>query len=387
MSYLVQTSISILVMKPSKFSAKPHNSVFFRKRIFTMMVYLALVQATHATVKASDYGATGDGSTDDTDAIQMAIDAAQGDDVLVSAGTFRITRTLRITAATTMRGISQEATVFVPDTLATELILVSTNAAVHLSNFAIKSKSGQTGGAAITITAPTCNLRSEFSHISMEAPFIGFNFLRAAWWRIDSCYLHGLAWGVSVQNQNSCDEGDSTIVNSSFIGRAGATGVIQSSSGGLRIQSCKFMGGAFGYYMRLENGANTSDLFIIGCSIEWMSRACVLLMNQGEGHFYNAMISACEFSPSYVGGYGILAITTTGEWWLSGVTINGCTTVLNGGAIGVDLSGVAWAQVVGNTFNGPATSWGVVFRPSSTGCSQSSNSYAGVIPTSNQQQP
>jgi hypothetical protein len=56
-----------------------------------------------------DYGARGNAKTDDTQAIQRAIDAARGGQVFIPAGTYRITRTLKLVQGTRLTGATTPA--------------------------------------------------------------------------------------------------------------------------------------------------------------------------------------------------------------------------------------------------------------------------------------
>jgi len=56
------------------------------------------------TISVKDYGATGDGTTDDTTAIQNALNAGTGRSVYFPAGTYRISTTLLVKTKTTLVG-------------------------------------------------------------------------------------------------------------------------------------------------------------------------------------------------------------------------------------------------------------------------------------------
>lgn len=60
---------------------------------------------------AADFGVTGDGVTDDSDAIQAALDAAEGYDLYFPAGTYLFSKTLNIKSGTHVHGAG-EATLF-----------------------------------------------------------------------------------------------------------------------------------------------------------------------------------------------------------------------------------------------------------------------------------
>jgi polygalacturonase len=61
-----------------------------------------------APVNVLDYGAKGDGVTNDTAAIQAAIDAAHGtQQVFFPAGTYKVTATLNLYKGSNLIGINQ----------------------------------------------------------------------------------------------------------------------------------------------------------------------------------------------------------------------------------------------------------------------------------------
>ncbi len=92
------------------------------------------------TFSVKDYGALGDGATDDTRAIQKAIDAAQAGDgtVFFPAGKYIISSTLSITGAVTVQGVgyrsagSEFVTTFAPNWL--DLTTLNAGSAVIQTN-------------------------------------------------------------------------------------------------------------------------------------------------------------------------------------------------------------------------------------------------------------
>lgn len=106
------------------------------------------------TVSVKDYGAVGDGTTDDTTAIQntiSAVGAAGGGTVLFPAGTYKTTSQLTVnTDAVFLTGVGRKASVLAPIAMATDHILFDAVSQGGLSDMAIIPSGAQTGaGAAI----------------------------------------------------------------------------------------------------------------------------------------------------------------------------------------------------------------------------------------------
>lgn len=80
----------------------------------TLLNAFSVVGAAFINVKGSAYGATGDGSTDDTAAIQAALDAAgaaSGGTVYFPPGTYKITSALSVSGGTSLQGAGPGASI------------------------------------------------------------------------------------------------------------------------------------------------------------------------------------------------------------------------------------------------------------------------------------
>jgi hypothetical protein len=74
---------------------------------FVLWLIIALVVSASANAMVANvasYGALGDGVNDDTAAIQSAVNASSGGQVVIPAGTYKITQPIRLTSGTTIAG-------------------------------------------------------------------------------------------------------------------------------------------------------------------------------------------------------------------------------------------------------------------------------------------
>lgn len=124
---------------------------------FALLCFISVpLEAGRVSVK--DTGARGDGSSDDTAAIQSAIDQvaeAGGGRVILPAGTYRITESLRVPENLRVSGESTAATVLIaPNELEFDLIVIEDASAVTVENLTLKEEESnfRGSGAGIHIT-------------------------------------------------------------------------------------------------------------------------------------------------------------------------------------------------------------------------------------------
>ena len=244
-----------------------------------------------------DFGCIGDGVTDDTTKFQAAIDAAvYGIGTLyIDAGTFLISAPLLVSGSLTLRGMgSPKSTIRVPQTVPAGLD-VTTALPVQFENFRMVGDQGVSNWSSLIMVTPS-GAFNEFScmrDISLVYGGIGMHMGNAAFWAIDRCDISQSSQiGVYVENRNAPDNGDSTICNSIISGPIGSTTmscIYQASSGGLRINNNKIIGGAYGYLLSLTSGAVTSDLLVVGNSFELQTYDHLV---GAPGTFSNVVIAA-----------------------------------------------------------------------------------------------
>src|SRR5690606_14218009 len=111
---------SIFVPLTGKFCAIRNAGIYaglFPLWKYMVIVLFLLITMPHTLFSASvrDYGAKGDGTTDDTEAIYTAIRAADDGEILFSKGLYRITRSINIAleqyGPLTIKGVAGASTI------------------------------------------------------------------------------------------------------------------------------------------------------------------------------------------------------------------------------------------------------------------------------------
>jgi hypothetical protein len=249
-------------------------------------------------VSVKDFGAAGDGTTDDTAAMNAA--HATGAVVFYPAGTYKFS-TLNPIAAGGIIGQGRAVTTLSStDTSSNSLIAFNNSASVPIFRdfalFAPQSSSipVKPNGAGILLDPSSGAFGAAiFDNVTFAFIPIGIDFVAAFNWNITNCNFvaYNIA-GVQVANTNNPDEGDSFITSSLFNGVTTGAGIVQNSSGGLKILGNKFLGGLSGYVMQL-NSTSTGDLLIVGNSFENMSAQDIAFNREaGTGVFVNVVISS-----------------------------------------------------------------------------------------------
>lgn len=223
------------------------------------------------TISVKDFGAVGDGLTDDTQAIQYAIDASNGRPILVPAGTYKVTSTLTYQpetytpvfgAALKIVGDGPFVTYFDNRangpliSMTTSSTISSFNGAVGavLEGFTIKRTVSTINGVGIYMTAAynplirNVNIDGMSLH-GIQIPCLlgdndGSNMVALEHVRIENC----AGWGIKADGDSGFNETSFIYMRHIFIQACGTTsGAYQPPSGGmiwkgqiLTMQQCAF---------------------------------------------------------------------------------------------------------------------------------------------------
>jgi hypothetical protein len=311
------------------------------------------------TVSVKDFGATGDGITDDTASIQAATTWAGplGKRIYFPAGSY-IYGGVAIAAGMSPNFIGESTSnTFLLLTSGTAIgFNCATNAPVVFENLTFGYKAGITGTAGSFIAIPGAtdtNYNSRFRNLQMNAPWVGITTSNAASWVADRVSIGGaLSVGIHVQNIAHPDNGDSTISNCSLTtSSTTAIGILQRSSGGLRIINNKMIGGAYYYQLILDTGANTSDLIVVGNSLEGANISGLeFRRNSTSGSFSNITIASNQFA----GAPNVINFDDATAGWMSNVSVSNNAITVQGGA-GITVNSASNFSITGNAIRGVLT--------------------------------
>lgn len=216
----------------------------------------------------TDFGATPNDSTDDTLAIQQAINASENDGypLYIPKGIYNISKVgsdscLFINKNIKIIGTGADSYLHStsPDA---HIIKVSTNDPVYMNDFTLifaGSIQPNNGISCLYITAPSVNKKSRFNNLILGNGNTGVHFNRAAFWIMDGCFIENFYnYGIIVENLSNPDEGDSKFSKNYIIGRVGSTsGMLYKSGGGLNIVSNKVLGyQKYGLEIFADTGGN-----------------------------------------------------------------------------------------------------------------------------------
>jgi hypothetical protein len=345
------------------------------------------------------YGAAGNGTTDDTTAVQNAINAAQavGGIVFFPAGSYKITTGLSVTARVSILGVGYQASggtaypgqqiLATTGYLASVLVCsttincltTTTDQAVRIEKIQITyptSSDPSTGTTALTMNAAAGSTHANIGSVIKDVLIAGvdngvalnnlYNFV------VDNIQIIN-QWqtGITVTSPNYNSQGDSTITNSTFWGN-GVSGhsyhLTVQSGGGLRVVNNKFNFGGTNTNCILINpnlavAQSMEPLVITGNSME----GCNVGVNFNNSNVANATISQVDIAGNQIWATtSTVFVNTNGTArWLGGLNISGNVLQVVGGAnkTAMRLDNLTQGIISGNTFScsgGCTTSTGIV---------------------------
>jgi hypothetical protein len=387
-----------------------------------------------------DYGALGNGTTDDTAAFNSAIAAliAAGTGVLyvpASANAYKITSSLTtISVPATvmgdgwMTGASGPISRISFTSTSTSLFTVSANGCTLRDLAMLQTGGTASAGAAINMTASTL---ATIDHVLISAFYDGIAAANGTLATFRRLYLELPGrYGLHLT-----DVGDASLTDIIASATAGAPSAgiridcTTGDNGGQRILDCKINGSgsgstrfAYGIDVAVATGVTTSDLIIIGNSLENVTTDAIRVAMTGTGAFGYVVITGnqCGLFSNNSGravtlsGSGLVAGMIAGNVWKTDGTARAAISVTNstnirigpnvldtfnaeytnsGGTVtdatgaigaGVVITGTPTAGQVPIASSGTAAAWGVLSAHgcravrASTNLSVGNNTYTAV---------
>lgn len=263
------------------------------------------VQKGDLVFNVKDYGALGDGTTDDAPAVQAAITAAGAvkGSVYAPAGIYVIGTSLSISQPLSLVGAGQEATIFKAKTALNDYVLKFSGGTAgvgifgaHFNDFSINAnQANQTSGGGIYAAGA---VQCAFERLHIYSIYnVGLNFQaitggafghhnRVYGCLFDNSNSAGSGQGVNIQ---SCDENWFIACDFEFLGGSGSNSIALYDQAGLQhIISCNFVGGTNNCIgIRVQNAKDTR---IIGCTFDGVSGDSVFIAGN------KCIVSGNEFS-------------------------------------------------------------------------------------------
>jgi len=331
---------------------------------------MSLTKATYSMISGApinvlDYGATGDGVTNDTTALQAAITVATTNKrtLYVPAGTY-LYSALTIASGITILG-DGNSSILKKTTTNLDGITVTTTSPITVENIAFTAVASQTDKALMLINPATGeNALSTFRNVTFSGFYIGLQFLRAATWSIIDCYFESAgvdagSTGLWIQNNQNPDSGDSTVIGNIFYySNNVGTHIRQISSGGTKIIGNKFLYGACHYRMVLAASAATYDLIFANNSSEFASDGN-MIFDAGTGATWaNVQIQNNQYTITAAKN-GILVNTSGVAYWLDGLNISGNIFGSTGASTAISLNNSRRVSIDTNSYRMETGSTGI----------------------------
>jgi polygalacturonase len=304
------------------------------------------------SVSVKDFGAVGDGTTNDTVAIQSAINATLGTSLYFPEGQYKVTTTLNITSSINIVGASVDGVRIVTNNASSDVFYYTGTSRLTVRNITFASSVTKTGGAYINLYS---GFQALIERCVFENSYTAINTVNASGWTIANNYFPGYTNGVIVQNVGTPDEGDSTIYANIFDAN-NTTGVAihQFSSGGLRITNNKILAGSYHYLGEYSTAPNqTSVLLINNNSMEAASVSLISFGNSNNTGFSYVNISNNELAVN--SNANAIVVTNFGTAYLDGMYIGGNLIILVNNSNGIVLGSARRACIGPNNFIGQGT--------------------------------
>jgi hypothetical protein len=333
--------------------AKPTGSALIGfKQAGTGAVTRTVQDKLRETVSVKDYGAKGDGLTDDTVAIQAAIDATQAGIILFPKGVYKVSTTLNVASSggVTLRGENQAA-VTIKTTSPTGNVINVTGWFVRIEGMYFLSSATRTGGAYVNLAGAYGSI----DNFHMESDFIGIKMSGTSVRITNGVMGVGAAGGYRIWATG----GDtSQIIDNVLIGSQSApfpaAGIYVDSSAALTISNTSVISQGVCLLVAPDNGQGVYSMFVNNCFFD-SALTGMQISTTGTGEVQRCRFANCWFSSMVNNG---VSLVQGGTGNITGIHFSDPHMIVNGASgISINNSGVSdvtinGGEICGNSAHG-----------------------------------
>lgn len=316
---------------------------------FASQAVTAQTSSQSCCVSVKDYGAVGNGSTDDTVAIQNALNASS--DIYFPPGNYVISSTITVPSFRRLEG-GPSAVIWVASGGLNDVLLVPSGSSnVVFRGININGNGSSTANAfhidGSMVWLETCTTFGVNYGLISEGPLLF----------VSNCYFRGnnCVW---LLNHTSEVRG---FVNTVCMVDLGAPGIPFKISGvaGLRVTGCDLIGGSNALLVQPGQGEFATAIEFVNTYFDQGSQGCAVFDSTAGGYVQRAKLANCWAADSSGGhGFRLMGSTTHGVQIsncnmygnaLSGISIESSGCIVNGCSIaGNRQSGVSVNSEIGN---------------------------------------
>ena len=313
-------------------------------------------------VSVKDFGAVGDGTTNDTAAMQAAHNT--GNVIYYPTGSYKFTSITMATGGIIGDG-PQQTILYPSQTTGNVIVCSSVPDAIGpvFQNFQMQPLNVMTSGTLLTIKCSNPANVTTYAYVNnvlfSQNYFSGLLMQNSIQYSVSNChFLNYSDSGFISEDLANPDAGDATVYGCVFNTArpsGNKNGLVWKSGGGLRIENNKFLGGNNGILGLISYNTSAADLFIVGNSIENMANAGVNLARAGgyTGNFGGVYIHGNNIANDI---YNIVSSNAG----YTGINISGNTfySYLSN-SVQVGLDGFDTSIITGNVFDAASGLTGV----------------------------
>jgi hypothetical protein len=300
------------------------------------------------------YGAIGDGTTDDTTAIQAALAAipAAGGVLYFPAGRYKYAgATLTLDRLITVEGDGGNvqfvqlgppvtatngglAITTIDFNSATGTLFTVTAHGCTFKNLGLRNTSSTTPSAGAGIAVTAGGDRTLFENMTVDGFYINIDVQAGSAPVWENCFIVApVLYGIKLRNILVPDGGDDFVSNCYFLAggtsRTPTAAIRVESGGGLKVVNTKIntcpspaTPWVNGIDLAVVDGISTSDLLVSNCSIEFYSGTGIKGAI-GTSQWANILITGNQFNPSVSSSQPAVGLSAASSGGFYGITIVG----------------------------------------------------------------